>query len=136
MTRHGSLPEVSASCYVDSSQFWSRRGEHVPEAALISRVEARRDIVHQQQVGLAGQRPRAVYATARWLSRSRFQEPEYVQLHLGFANGGMALIDHAQTLPPGEGYYSLSLIGSKGAAMPSVCRSSSFCSETAYESTP
>jgi myo-inositol 2-dehydrogenase/D-chiro-inositol 1-dehydrogenase len=43
-------------------------------------------------------------------------EMAYVQLHLGFAGGGMALIDLARTLPAGEGYFSLSLIGSTGAA--------------------
>ncbi len=37
--------------------------------------------------------------------------PSYVQVHLGFADGGMALIDDAQTLPDGDGYFSLSLIG-------------------------
>jgi UDP-N-acetyl-2-amino-2-deoxyglucuronate dehydrogenase len=42
--------------------------------------------------------------------------PDYAQLHLGFPGGAMALIDHAQSLPPGDGYFSLSLIGSSGAA--------------------
>jgi len=36
--------------------------------------------------------------------------------HLGFAEGGMAMIDFHDRLPPGEGYRSLSLIGSEGAA--------------------
>lgn len=40
----------------------------------------------------------------------------YVQLHLGFPGGGMALLDYARTLPRGDGYSSLSLIGSTGAA--------------------
>lgn len=39
-----------------------------------------------------------------------------MQVHLGFAGGGMALIDYAGTLPPGDGYQSLSVIGSAGAA--------------------
>ena len=51
--------------------------------------------------------PTEVYAVSR---------PSYVQVHLGFADGGMALIDDAQTLPGGDGYFSLSLIGSTGAA--------------------
>ena len=38
------------------------------------------------------------------------------QVHLGFPGGGMALIDHWDDLPPGDGYTSLSLIGSSGAA--------------------
>lgn len=40
----------------------------------------------------------------------------YVQIHMGFADGGMALIDYASTLPEGGRYFSLSLIGSTGAA--------------------
>ena len=41
---------------------------------------------------------------------------EYLQVHLGFEGGGMALIDVAHSLPPGDGYRSLALIGSLGAA--------------------
>ncbi len=48
-----------------------------------------------------------VYAVSR---------PGYVQVHLGFPHGGMALLDDAQTLPKGDGYFSLSMIGSTGAA--------------------
>ena len=40
----------------------------------------------------------------------------YVQVHLGFPEGGMALIDYALTLPRGDDYFSMSLIGSTGAA--------------------
>ncbi len=40
----------------------------------------------------------------------------YLQVHLGYPKGGMALIDVAHSLPAGDGYYSLSLIGSLGAA--------------------
>jgi len=40
---------------------------------------------------------------------------DYVQVHLGFPAGGMALIDCARTLPAGGSYFSLSLIGSTGA---------------------
>ena len=63
-----------------------------------------------------GHAPTIVYATSQQSSRSKLSDLEYVQLHLGFADGGMALIDYARKLPPGDGYYSLSLIGSKGAA--------------------
>jgi len=51
--------------------------------------------------------PTTVYAVGR---------DGYVQVHLGFPNGGMALIDYASTLAGAEEYFSLSLIGSKGAA--------------------
>jgi predicted dehydrogenase len=40
----------------------------------------------------------------------------FVQVHLGFPGGGMALLDHFTGLPPGDGYTSLSVIGSTGAA--------------------
>lgn len=51
--------------------------------------------------------PTEVYAVGR---------QSYAQVHLGFPDGGMALIDEARTLPNGDGYLSLSLIGSTGAA--------------------
>lgn len=40
----------------------------------------------------------------------------YLQIHLSFARGGMALLTIAHTLPAGDGYQSLTLIGSSGAA--------------------
>ena len=52
--------------------------------------------------------PSEVYATGRG--------DDYLQVHLGFPNGGMALIDCASSLPDGGGYSSLSVIGSTGAA--------------------
>jgi predicted dehydrogenase len=59
--------------------------------------------------------PTHVFAVGR-RSASDQNGLEYLQLHLGFAGDGMVLIDHARTLPPGECYFSLSLIGAKGAA--------------------
>ena len=40
----------------------------------------------------------------------------YVQMHLGFSEGGMAIIDDAPAIAGAAGYFSLSLIGSSGAA--------------------
>jgi predicted dehydrogenase len=40
----------------------------------------------------------------------------FVQVHLGFGGGAMALIDYTDQLPAGDGYTSLSVIGSAGAA--------------------
>ena len=51
--------------------------------------------------------PTEVYAVSR---------PGYIHVHLGFPDGGMALMDDVQTLPGGDGYFSLSMIGSTGAA--------------------
>jgi len=40
----------------------------------------------------------------------------YVQVHLGYPGGGMALVDHSLMLPSGSDYFSLSVIGSASAA--------------------
>ena len=56
---------------------------------------------------LFGNRPERVYARAAGA--------DYVQIHLGFRAGGMALIDVSAGLPPGDGYRSVSVIGSAGA---------------------
>jgi myo-inositol 2-dehydrogenase/D-chiro-inositol 1-dehydrogenase len=61
------------------------------------------------------QYPTEVHAVGRPTVPSQPGQWAYLQLHLGFAGGGMALLDRARTLPPGDGYFSLSLIGSAGA---------------------
>lgn len=58
---------------------------------------------------LVGDLPNSVYALERDDGRFR-------QVHLGFPGGGMALIDVDGRSPEGEGYQSLSVIGSSGAA--------------------
>ncbi|MFP6604134.1 MAG: hypothetical protein VB862_16495 [Pirellulaceae bacterium] len=58
--------------------------------------------------------PTEVYAVARSVLGAA--EPDYLQVHLGFDSGAMALIDRSSTLPPGDGYFSFSVIGSSGAA--------------------
>lgn len=68
-------------------------------------------LVHEIDLAnwLFGHRPTQVYAV------SRDAAGPYLQVHLGFPEGGMSLIDVAATLPGGD-YYSLSLIGGDGAA--------------------
>jgi predicted dehydrogenase len=70
---------------------------------LFAAVERDLDVA----IWLIGRAPETVYAVERDGS---------CQLHLGFPGGPMALIDRTTTLPPGDGYRSLSLIGSCGAA--------------------
>ena len=65
---------------------------------------------------LFGRPPTEVYAVGRGQSNADLDGPGYVQVHLGFPDGGMAMIDYSMTLPQGAGYFSLSLIGSTGAA--------------------
>ena len=55
--------------------------------------------------------PTIIHATSGEIGEGR-----YLQVHLGFAAGGMALIDHAPALAGERGYFSLSAIGSTGAA--------------------
>ncbi len=56
--------------------------------------------------------PTTVYSVAHDSGNSR----HFVQVHLGFEGGGMALIDVTTGLPEGDNYYSLSLIGANGSA--------------------
>lgn len=50
------------------------------------------------------------------VSRHSLSSPDYLQLHLGFPNDGMAVLDVAANRPGTDPYYSLHLIGSEGAA--------------------
>ena len=65
---------------------------------------------------LFGGLPSEVYATGRRISHGGIDQPDYVQVHLGFDGGGMSVIDYSASLPRGPGYHFLSMIGSKGAA--------------------
>lgn len=60
--------------------------------------------------------PAEIFAQGRARSGTTDHWPDYLQLHLGFPDGGMALISLAFGLPAGDGYDALSLIGSTGAA--------------------
>ena len=65
---------------------------------------------------LIGKTPDVVYAIEQTGNQRDDSPGRCVQVHLGFAGGGMALIDFNDRLPPGDGYQSLSVIGSLGAA--------------------
>jgi predicted dehydrogenase len=56
---------------------------------------------------LLGKMPNVVYSA---------KSSGFIQVHLGFPDGAMALIDNHDQLPPGDGYHSLTVIGSSGAA--------------------
>jgi predicted dehydrogenase len=57
-----------------------------------------------------------VFAVAQAADVATLGGSRFVQVHLGFSGGGMALIDCTDRLPNGDGYDSLSVIGSAGAA--------------------
>lgn len=56
--------------------------------------------------------PDTVFAVARGSDPDR---PDAAVVHLGFPDGGMAVLDVTTALPGGEGYWSLQLIGADGA---------------------
>lgn len=57
--------------------------------------------------------PTEVFAISRGLVPDH---PDWAVVHLGFPNGGMAVLDVATSLPHGDAYRSLELIGADGAA--------------------
>ena len=67
-------------------------------------------------IEIFGGLPELVYGVGRHSDEQYREGANYVQLHLGFPAGGMALIDRAPTGSEFAEYFSLSLIGSQGAA--------------------
>jgi predicted dehydrogenase len=65
---------------------------------------------------LLGKGPNRVYAIDRLVNEQGDLASRYLQVHLGFPGGSMALLDYTNSLPPGDGYQMLSVIGSAGAA--------------------
>lgn len=63
---------------------------------------------------LVGQSPNAIHAVEQ--SDAANSRGRSIQVHLGFPSGAMALIDYSNQLPDGDGYQSLSVIASSGAA--------------------
>jgi predicted dehydrogenase len=80
---------------------WGPGGERVGLTSLADQL----DLANW----LFGSLPGEVYAVRRGASGN------YAHVHLGFPGDGMALVDVATTLPGGEDYYSLSLIGGDGS---------------------
>src|SRR5262249_15903656 len=72
-----------------------------------------------QQLDLAlwmfPQPPMEVFAVGRAPGSAELWA-EYLQIHLGFPGDGMALLSISRTLPPGDDYQNVSLVGSTGAA--------------------
>ncbi len=64
---------------------------------------------------LIDQSPGVLFAQSRPVQPAATQR-DYVQVHLGFADHRMALIDCSTSLAAGDDYYSLSVIGASGAA--------------------
>lgn len=81
-------------------------------ASIVSRVIGELDLANWYFDAM----PTHVYAVGHGPSNGEAAFFDYVQIHLGFPAGGMAVIDYSATLPAGRDYFSLSLIGSKGAA--------------------
>lgn len=63
---------------------------------------------------LVGKSPLTAYAVEQISATNAVGR--FLSVHLGFPDGAMALIDFTNRLPSGDGYQSLSVIGSAGAA--------------------
>lgn len=60
--------------------------------------------------------PNLIYAVEQSSGEREGHSVGSIQVHLGCAGGGMVLIDYTDGLPAGDGYQSLTVIGSDGAA--------------------
>ncbi len=65
---------------------------------------------------LFGGLPSTVYAAGIRESDTGPDSHDYVQVHLGFSGGGMALIDRSTLSGSESAYFSLTMVGSRGAA--------------------
>jgi predicted dehydrogenase len=65
---------------------------------------------------LVGLPPTVLFAQSRQSDTSETRALDYLQVHLGFAEDRMAIIDCSTSLTGGNPYSSLSVIGSSGAA--------------------
>lgn len=116
---------VNPDCFLPSRQLIRRQvGSTLGEAGLIrshrwlpglteSEFSDRlvRDV--DSILWLAGRLPDRVFALE---SKEAGSLGRYVQVHLGFPGGGMALLDLTSRLPAGDEYASLSVIAASGAA--------------------
>ncbi len=66
-------------------------------------------------VWMFGSRPTEIFSLGRAPVAHDRGWPEYMQIHLGFPQGGMALLTFSEGLPEGDDYESLSVVGSSGA---------------------
>jgi predicted dehydrogenase len=64
---------------------------------------------------LIGKNPNLVFAVESPAGGAE-NHGRFIQVHLGFPGQAMALLDYSSRLPAGEGYQSLQVIGSAGAA--------------------
>lgn len=63
-----------------------------------------------------GKSPDTIFATECSRESMARHNGRTIQVHLGFSDGAMVLIDYTSQLPAGDNYQSFSIIGSSGAA--------------------
>ena len=94
---------------------WSSTEAGELKGGFLERVAGDVDLA----ISIFGVKPTCVHATGRDPSPSAAglrRMPAYLQIHFGFPEGAMAVLDFATTLPAGKGYDSFHVIGSDGAA--------------------
>lgn len=82
---------------------WQRSSESA-ESQMLGEIDL--------AIWLFGIRPTAIYSVGCSIGG----RSDYAQIHLGFPNEGMAMIDVNAAMPNGDTYRAMSLIGSNGAA--------------------
>jgi predicted dehydrogenase len=90
------------------SHRWEPPAGHAPDPAALPE-QLLRDL--DVALWLVDRQPDRVFAVQQSDAAGR-----YVQVHLGFPGGAMALLDFDGRLPAGDGYQSLSVIAASGAA--------------------
>ena len=87
---------------------WTPSRQH--SVSLISQITAEIDVINW----LMDMMPEIIFTLGQ---KNPDAQPGDIQIHLGYPTGAMAVIDIAHTLPVNsDPYYSLTLIGSTGAA--------------------
>jgi predicted dehydrogenase len=135
-------PELQPKAWVDNPQpwLWGHAFRFLPSVVAVKESLRSGKLgapglvrIHHWQTAAAGDALQALgpqLDVACWLvdqpptvllAQSRPAQPaatsrDYLQVHLGFADDRMAVIDCATSLAAGDDYYSLSVIGSTGAA--------------------
>ena len=108
MPAHRAVKEASASGKLGSPGLLRIHSWDAQGTSISNSTSMHREI--DLALWLFEAQPESVFALQR-------SNPDYFQVHLGFSQGGMAIIDRAIVLPQdAQPYFSLSLIGSTGAA--------------------
>lgn len=95
---------------------WSPQGQCADELELAADRTCRLLVAFDLVNWLYSVKPQQLFALAGGEGLSNQDWPRYTQVHVTFPEGASALVSLTDSLPPGDGYELVSLIGSTGAA--------------------